>query len=215
MRNSTQAGRDRTQFVLQCGCVMDIGRGGYVNVCVEHKAMPSFEDFKRALHTLPPTSESLHVINQFNERRSQEIREAHGVRAVETWAELPLVGNVILTTIGAKTGKERIVPLGAIRRDSNLLLKASVCGSPTHPAWYYNVTANPNVLVETCGYRYPATARVADGEERTELWRYYAAFRPIQDEFQSMVDREIPVVVLTQTGAPLHRSPAGSDSPSE
>ena len=103
---------------------------------------------------------------------------------------------VILTTTGAKTGETRENPLAYTRDGDNYVVIASKGGAPTHPAWFHNVVANPDVKLEVLGETIPARARVAEGEEHQRLYDAQAAVMPGFAEYQKKTTRKIPVVVL-------------------
>lgn len=103
---------------------------------------------------------------------------------------------LLLTTTGARSGKQRINPLAFTRDGDNYVVIASKGGSPTHPDWYHNLVAHPDVTVEVRGERFEAHARVAEGEERERLYAAQAAIMPGFAEYQRKTSRQIPVVVL-------------------
>ena len=107
---------------------------------------------------------------------------------------------LLLTTTGAKTGKERINPLAFTRDGDNYVIIASKGGSPTHPDWYHNILANPEVGVEVATHsgvhQFRAHARIAEGDERRRLYDAQAAVMPNFAEYQKKTEREIPVIVL-------------------
>jgi deazaflavin-dependent oxidoreductase (nitroreductase family) len=107
---------------------------------------------------------------------------------------------LLLTTIGAKTGKERINPLAFTRDGDNYVIIASKGGSPTHPDWYYNILANPEVGVEAPTQsgvdQFAAHALIAKGDERQRLYDAQAAVMPNFADYQKKTAREIPVIVL-------------------
>ena len=73
---------------------------------------------------------------------------------------------MLLTTIGAKSGRERTIPLTYFDRDGRILIIASKGGAATHPAWFHNLVANPDVVAEFGGDPVPSTAVVLEGDER-------------------------------------------------
>jgi deazaflavin-dependent oxidoreductase (nitroreductase family) len=103
----------------------------------------------------------------------------------------------MLKVKGAKSGVERQTPLVYTRDGENVLLVASRGGDVKHPAWYHNVTANPDVSFSIDGGERPYTARNATAAERPRLWdlvtRRYGGYAVYQ---QRAGDREIPIVVL-------------------
>jgi deazaflavin-dependent oxidoreductase (nitroreductase family) len=96
--------------------------------------------------------------------------------------------------------EERINPLAFTRDGDNYVIIASKGGSPTHPDWYYNILANPEVGVEVATQsgvdQFAAHARIAEGDERQRLYDAQAAVMPNFAEYQKKTSREIPVVVV-------------------
>jgi deazaflavin-dependent oxidoreductase (nitroreductase family) len=103
-----------------------------------------------------------------------------------------------LTTTGRRSGQARPVMLTVPVRDGdNLVLVASRGGDDHHPAWFLNLKANPEVQVaETGGPRRPMRARIADADERAELWPRVTAANSVYAGYQNKTDREIPLVIL-------------------
>jgi deazaflavin-dependent oxidoreductase (nitroreductase family) len=102
----------------------------------------------------------------------------------------------LLTTTGRKSGELRTTPLIYGRDGESLLIVASKGGTDEPPAWYLNLSANPEVEVQVKGDRFKARARTAGAEEKPEMWRTMVAEWPAYDEYQQRTEREIPVVVL-------------------
>jgi deazaflavin-dependent oxidoreductase (nitroreductase family) len=105
---------------------------------------------------------------------------------------------LILTTVGSKSGQERVAPLIYGEHGDDYVIVASKGGAPDHPGWYKNLKADPDVTVQVWGDRFEAVARDADAEERAELWPIMVKEWPAYDEYQQKTDREIPVVVLSR-----------------
>jgi len=103
---------------------------------------------------------------------------------------------LILTTTGRKSGEPRLRPLIFGADDDRYVIVASQGGKPTHPDWYLNLSADPDVQVQVKGDRFPARARTAEGDERERLWRQMTQIWPAYDDYQQRTEREIPVVVL-------------------
>lgn len=101
---------------------------------------------------------------------------------------------LLLTTIGAKSGLERTIPLGYVRDGERLVTIAANAGAVAHPDWYHNLLANPLVTVELGSERFQARASVAEGAERERL----ASMVPYLPAQQQKTSREIPVVVFTR-----------------
>jgi deazaflavin-dependent oxidoreductase (nitroreductase family) len=125
------------------------------------------------------------IIDQF---RANGGRILHGPFAGRTL--------MLLTTTGARTGRALTKPLGFTRDGERYVVIASKGGSPSHPAWYHNLVANPRVTLEVGGERFEAQASVAQGAERERLYAQQAAQIPVFAEYQKMTTRQIPVVVL-------------------
>ena len=103
---------------------------------------------------------------------------------------------VILTTLGRKTAKIRKTPLIRIPDGDNYLVVASQDGAPQHPAWYLNLTDEPNVVLQDGADVQDMSARTATGDERPALWSKVVDAWPDYDKYQASTDRVIPVVVL-------------------
>ena len=104
---------------------------------------------------------------------------------------------LLLHTIGAKTGQERINPAAYIRDGDRLVIIASKGGAPTNPDWYYNLLANPLVSVEVGTDQFQARAEVASEPERTRYYHRMVEMIPGFAEYQQKTKRVIPVIVLT------------------
>ena len=106
-----------------------------------------------------------------------------------------------LTTIGARTGEPRRVELLAQPYGEGAIVIASKAGAPTHPAWFYNLVANPDVTIEVGDRKVRARARVAEPTERDPLWVQTKAAFPGFRDYEEKTERVIPVVVLEPTAA--------------
>lgn len=110
--------------------------------------------------------------------------------------------NLLLHTVGAKTGKERINTLTYAKDGDDYLIVASKGGSPKAPGWYHNVKANPEVEIHVGARRFAVTARpvLPDSLDYARLWKLVNknnANRYV--EYQKKTSRPIPVIVLTPT----------------
>ncbi|MEO8093573.1 MAG: nitroreductase/quinone reductase family protein [Pseudolysinimonas sp.] len=107
-----------------------------------------------------------------------------------------------LTTTGRKSGEKRTTMLSSpVQRGAEIIIVASRGGDPVHPAWYLNLTANPDVeVVFAGGERQAMRARTATPDERAELWTTITREHPNYAGYQRRTDREIPVVVLDPIG---------------
>lgn len=108
---------------------------------------------------------------------------------------------VLLTHTGAKSGKRRTTPLLYFTDGEGVVLVASKGGAASHPAWYHNVKANPDVEASTDGRPVPYRAHEAVGGERERLWALATTLYSGYDDYQAKAgDRTIPVIVLSPAG---------------
>jgi deazaflavin-dependent oxidoreductase (nitroreductase family) len=105
---------------------------------------------------------------------------------------------LLLTTTGAKTGKNRTTPMMFHPDDDRLLVIASNIGAPQHPDWYLNLRANPHVIVEIADERFDAMAAPLEGSERERLWTMLKQTYPFFADHEAKTSRVIPVVALTR-----------------
>jgi deazaflavin-dependent oxidoreductase (nitroreductase family) len=103
---------------------------------------------------------------------------------------------VILTSRGAKTGKLRKTPLMRVEHDGVYAVVASMGGAPTHPLWYHNLVANPDVTLQDGAVVRDLRAREVTGDEKAQWWDHATQVWPDYDKYQASTDREIPVFVL-------------------
>ena len=104
---------------------------------------------------------------------------------------------LLLTTTGARTGRERVTPLNFSRDGDRYIVMASKGGSPTHPDWFHNLLAHPTVTVEADGERFTARAKVSEGSERQRLLKIHSSAMPFFSAYEKRVKRrQIPVVAL-------------------
>jgi deazaflavin-dependent oxidoreductase (nitroreductase family) len=108
---------------------------------------------------------------------------------------------IILTSLGAKTGKVRKTPLMRVENDGEYAVVASLGGAPKHPVWYYNLIANPHVELQDGPVRRDYRAREVQGGERDTWWDRAVTAYPDYAEYQKNTDRTIPVLVLTPADA--------------
>jgi deazaflavin-dependent oxidoreductase (nitroreductase family) len=99
-----------------------------------------------------------------DDRVIAEFRSNNGVLRSRRW---PVI---LLTTKGRRSGREHVTPLNFTRDGDNIVVIASKGGSSTHPDWYMNLVANPDVTVEDEGETFHARVRVAEEPERTRLF---------------------------------------------
>ena len=107
---------------------------------------------------------------------------------------------LLLTCIGRKSGEKRTVPLVFLQHGEEMVIVGSLAGYDQHPAWYLNISANPNCWVQLDRRKMTAVARNATDREREELWPKLNALFPAWGYFQQQTDRPFPIVVLSPTG---------------
>ena len=105
---------------------------------------------------------------------------------------------LLLHHTGAKTGLPRLNPLAYMMDGERYVLIASKGGAPTHPDWYYNLLAHPNVTVEMGTETFAAVAKLASDPERTRLFDEMAARNPVFTTYKSKTTRTFPVFTLTR-----------------
>ncbi|HEX6450944.1 MAG TPA: nitroreductase family deazaflavin-dependent oxidoreductase [Trebonia sp.] len=104
---------------------------------------------------------------------------------------------IVLTSVGAKTGKLRKTPLMRVEHDGEYAVVASLGGAPKHPVWYYNLTAHPQVELQDGPVKQDYQAREVHGAERETWWDRAVTAWPDYAEYQKKTDRVLPVFVLT------------------
>jgi deazaflavin-dependent oxidoreductase (nitroreductase family) len=104
---------------------------------------------------------------------------------------------ILLTTIGAKTGKIRKTPLMRVEHDGQYAVVASLGGAPKNPVWYYNIKAHPRVELQDGDVTKDYEAREVSGDEKAVWWERAVEAWPDYAEYQTKTDRQIPVFVLT------------------
>lgn len=110
---------------------------------------------------------------------------------------------VLLTHTGAKSGRKRTTPLAYFSDGENVVVIASRGGHESHPAWYHNIRANPEVELWSGGSGGSYRAREAEGAERERLWQAATSFYPGFGNYQERAGgRRIPVVVCEPEPAP-------------
>jgi len=110
---------------------------------------------------------------------------------------------MLLTTVGARSGEERITPVMYHRDGDRYVVIASKGGAPDHPGWYHNLKANPvarvEVGAETGTEKFEVRAREAEGEERDRIYAERVAIAPGFGEYERQTTRKIPVMILERT----------------
>lgn len=133
----------------------------------------------------------------FTDSLIEEFRE-HGGVVTRPYPDSTLV---LVTMRGARSGVERTLPLEYMELDGTLYLFATKGGAPTHPSWYFNLLANPEVSVEYLTETFRARAREVKGADRDRLWNELVSRKPRFGEYVEKADgRVIPVFALDRLG---------------
>ncbi len=104
---------------------------------------------------------------------------------------------IIMHTLGARSGKEHLVPLRAIPAGDDLLIFGSAHGKATHLDWFYNLKAHPDFEIEIGDEMRPVRAEEVTGAERDRLFAAHKARYPIFADYEQRLDRTILVMLLT------------------
>ena len=128
-------------------------------------------------------------------RTQAEKYEASNGATNNTIIGLPVV---VVTSIGAKTGKLRKTPLMRVEHDGEYLAVGSLGGAEKNPVWVYNVRANPLVELQDGAEKHDYRARELDGDERTVWWERAVEAFPNYAAYQRKTSRTIPVFLLTR-----------------
>lgn len=127
-------------------------------------------------------------------REQAEKFEASNGTEANTMRGVPII---LLTSVGAKTGKLRKTPLMRVEHEGEYAVVASKGGAPEHPVWYYNLVKNSHVELRDGAVVKDYEARQVEGDEYETWWKRSAAVWPDYDEYQKKTDRKIPLFVLT------------------
>jgi deazaflavin-dependent oxidoreductase (nitroreductase family) len=131
--------------------------------------------------------------NNYNRQLIEEFR------ATRSQIGGPMTGRplLLLTTKGAKSGKSYTTPIMYMPDGEDLIVFASNMGAATHPDWYHNLVAHPEVTVEVgSDETFDGVAVVTEGAERQRLWTEVVALYPFFTEHQAKITRQIPVIAL-------------------
>ena len=104
---------------------------------------------------------------------------------------------ILLTTVGAKTGKLRKTPLMRVEHNGEYAIVASLGGAPKNPVWYHNVVKNPRVELQDGTVTRDYDAREVFGDEKAAWWERAVEAWPDYANYQNKTDRQIPVFVLS------------------
>jgi len=134
-----------------------------------------------------------HQVNRFAGAVTRALYRRSGGKVGGSMRGAPVL---LLTTTGRKSGKPRTVPLLYLRAGNALAVVASEGGAPRHPAWFFNLQAEPGVEIELGRTRERRRAREATDDERATLWPRLVELYPPYESYQRKTTRTIPVVLL-------------------
>jgi deazaflavin-dependent oxidoreductase (nitroreductase family) len=133
--------------------------------------------------------------DDYNTKIIEEFRANQG-HVGGPWAGTPMI---LIHHIGARSGIERVSPLGCFpQADGRFAIAASNGGSATHPDWYYNLKANPKIKAEVGTQTFTVLAEELKDTARAGLWPKLVAEAPSVGDFQARTTRQIPVFMLTR-----------------
>lgn len=127
-------------------------------------------------------------------RKQAELFERWGGAKGNTLRGMPII---LLTSVGAKSGKLRKTPLMRVEHNGEYAVVASLGGAPKHPVWYYNLEKHPQVELQDGPVKKDYLAREVTGDEKAVWWERAVAAYPDYAEYQTKTPRQIPVFVLT------------------
>ena len=103
---------------------------------------------------------------------------------------------IVLTSVGAKSGKLRKTPLMRVEHGGRYAVVASLGGAPQHPLWFHNLKANPHVELQDRATKRDYIAREIVGDEKADWWQRAVETWPDYAKYQQKTERVIPVFVL-------------------
>ena len=142
---------------------------------------------------MPLTGEYAPSPSDWAREQAEKFESSGGTEAAELQGK-PII---LLTSVGAKTGKLRKTPLMRVEHNGDYAVVASRGGAPTHPVWYWNLAANPHVELQDGEVKRDYVAREVTGDERAAWWERALETWPAYADYQTKTDRIIPVFVLT------------------
>lgn len=137
------------------------------------------------------------MADDFNTQVINDFR-ANGGKVGEKFTGMPFSGApmVLLTTTGARSGKQTTTPLMSLTEGDTIYIFASKGGAPTNPDWYHNILANPQATAEVGTEKFAVKATAVSREERDRVYAKQAGMYPNFAEYEKQTSRVIPVVKL-------------------
>ena len=142
---------------------------------------------------MPLTGEYDPSTSDWAREQVEEYEGSGGTRGT-TLRGMPVI---VLTSVGAKSGKLRKTALMRVEHEGEYAVVASLGGAPKHPVWYFNLLAEPHVELQDGPQKNDYTAREVTGDEKALWWERAVAAYPDYADYQVRTEREIPLFVLT------------------
>src|SRR5271157_5991729 len=155
--------------------------------------LPSRAATRPKVGSMPLTGEYAPSPWDWSREQADKYAESGGTEAADMKGK-PII---LLSTIGAKSGKLRKTPLMRVEHDGEYAIVASLGGAPKNPVWYHNVVKNPRVELQDGSVTRDYDAREVFGDEKAAWWERAVEAWPDYAEYQKKTDRQIPVFVLT------------------
>ena len=141
---------------------------------------------------MPLTGEYAPSTSEWARKQAEAFEASDGAEANELQGK-PII---VLTSVGAKSGKLRKNALMRVEHDGAYAVVASKGGAPEHPNWYHNLVAHPLVELQDGAVKRDYRAREVTGDEKAAWWARSTEVWPAYDDYQSKTSRPIPVFVL-------------------
>jgi len=139
-------------------------------------------------------AEAKKALNDWNANVIAEFRANEG-RVGGNFEGAPVL---LLHTTGKRSGQDRVNPMMYLELDGTIYVFASAAGAPSHPDWFHNLVANPDVTIEVGTDTYEATAEPVSQSERDRIYALQVERYPGFGEYEQKTTRVIPVVKLTR-----------------
>jgi F420H(2)-dependent quinone reductase len=146
------------------------------------------------METMPLTGEYEPSKDEWARKQAELFEATNG----EQGGELRGMPIIVLTSVGAKSGKLRKNALMRVEHAGEYAVVASLGGAPKHPVWYFNLKAHPHVELQDRAEKHDYTATEVTGDLKAEWWERAVAAYPDYADYQKKTDREIPLFVLTR-----------------
>lgn len=148
----------------------------------------------REVHQVMPLTGEYEPSTSDWAREQADLYESSGGTKGTTLRGLPVI---LLTSVGAKSGKLRKTALMRVEHDGEYAVIASLGGAPKHPVWYFNLKKQPHVELQDGPVKKDYLAREVSGDERALWWDRAVSAYPDYADYQEKTERVIPVFVLT------------------